>query len=59
MAVYFLGSAVGGRGIRSSVGEWLGHSLAVLGVDDSSLLKASQEYDCLNSPYAYLLGSIH
>ena len=27
----------------SSVGEWLGHSLAVLGVDGSSLLTASKK----------------
>ncbi len=43
----------------SSVGEWLGHSLAVLGLDGSSLLTASQRYDGLNSSYAYLLGSTH
>ena len=36
----------------SSVGEWLGHSLAVLGVDGSSLLTALQRCDGLNSPYA-------
>ena len=41
------------------MGEWLGHSLAVLGVDGSSLLTASQKYDGLNSTYASLLGSIH
>ena len=34
-----------------SVSEWLGHSLAVLGVDGSSLLAASQRCDGLNSPY--------
>ena len=36
----------------SSVCEWLGHSLAVLRVDGSSLLTASQRCDGLNSPYA-------
>ncbi len=35
-----------------SVGEWLGQSLAVLGVDGSSLTTASQRCDGLNSPYA-------
>ena len=36
----------------SSVGEWLGCSLAVLEVDGSSLLTASQRCDGLNYPYA-------
>ena len=36
----------------SLVGEWLGRSLAVLRVDGSSLLTASQRCDSLNSPYA-------
>ncbi len=36
----------------SSVGEWLGHLLAFLGVDGSSLLTASQRCDGFNSPYA-------
>ncbi len=36
----------------SSVGEWLGHSFAVLGVDGLSLLTASRRCDGLNSPYA-------
>ncbi len=36
---------------KSSVGEWLGHSLAVRGVDGSSLLTASQRCDGLNSLY--------
>ncbi len=45
--------------IRSSVGEWLGHSIAVMVLDGSSLLTASQRCDGLNSPYAQLLGSIH
>ena len=36
----------------SSVGEWLRHSLAVLGIDGLSLLTASQRCDGLNSPYA-------
>ncbi len=35
----------------SSVGEWFGRSLAVLGVDGSSLHTASQSCDDLNSPY--------
>ena len=38
--------------MRNSVGEWLGCSCAVLGVDGSSLLTASQRCDGLNSPYA-------
>ena len=38
--------------LRRSVGEWLGFSLALLGVDGSSLLIASQRYNGLNSPYA-------
>ena len=33
-----------------SVGEWLGRSLAVLGVDGSSHLTASQKLDVLNFP---------
>ncbi len=37
---------------RGSEGEWLEHSLAVLGVDGSSPLTASQRYDGFNSPYA-------
>ena len=36
----------------SSVGECLERLIAVLGVDDSSLLTASQRCDELNSPYA-------
>ncbi len=40
------------RSIWSSVGEWLGYSLLVLGVDGSSLLTASQRCDDLNSSYA-------
>ncbi len=35
----------------SSVGEWLGRLLKVLGLDDSSLLIALQKCDGLNSPY--------
>ena len=35
----------------SAVIEWLKQSLAVLGVDGSSLLTASQRCDGLNSPY--------
>ena len=35
---------------RGSVDEWLGHSLADLGVDGSSLLTALQRCDGLNSP---------
>ena len=38
--------------LGSSVGEWLGRSLAVLGVDGSSLLTESQRCDDLNFPYA-------
>ena len=34
----------------SSVGEWLGRLLAVLGVDGSSILSASQRCDGWNSP---------
>ncbi len=37
---------------RSSVGKWLGCSLAVLGVVGSSLHTTSQRYDGMNSPYA-------
>ncbi len=38
--------------VGSSLGEWLGHALAVVGVEGSSLLTASQRCDGLNSPNA-------
>ncbi len=43
----------------SSVGEWSRRSLAVLGVDYSSLLKVSRRCDDLVSYQALLLDSIH
>ena len=38
--------------------EWLGHSLTVFGVDDSSLLKVAQRCDDLNSYLALLIDSL-
>ncbi len=36
----------------SSVGEWLGRMYAVLGVDGSSILTATQRCEGLSSPFA-------
>ncbi len=44
--------------LQRELGEWLGHLLAVLGVDGSNLLKAQLRCDYVHSLYASLLGSI-